>query len=406
MFLQQGTYRICHLGKYYPPITGGIETHVQTLARAQTTLGAHVTVLCVNSFDAKRQRSSRTQTIKEWDCRVRVIRLGRLCSIARLDLCPEFLQNLWKVLNTSYDIVHLHTPNPLMLMAWFFVWLMGCRRTQLVITHHSDVVKQKVLKYAIRPFEFLVYKQAACILTNSVQCIERSDLLKTYRSNLEPLPLGLDISSYCQPSQAALACAQTWQKKYDEPIWLCVGRFTYYKALHIAIQALTLVPGVLIVIGTGSLEKELKSLAGQLNLTERIVWHGYASADELVGAYYAATALWFPSNLPSEGFGLVQVEAMASGCPVINTDIPGSGVPWVSRHEREGLTVPLNDPIALAEAAKRLINEPGLRDRFSKASRKRAQQFDHMTMARRSFEIYGQILERGSQKNLYPERAR
>lgn len=404
--MQKFAYRICHLGKYYPPVPGGIETHVQTLARAQTILGAQVTVLCVNSSNAASHSSSRTKTIREWDQNVQIIRLGRLCSIARFDLCPEFLKILWKSLNSSYDIVHLHTPNPLMLVAWYIVWLMGCRRSQLVITHHSDIVKQRILKYAIRPFEFLVYEHAACILTDSIQCIEGSKVLQPYRKNLEALPLGLDLSKYCQPSESAISHTQEWRKKYGNQIWLAVGRFTYYKAFHIAIQALAFVPGTLVVIGTGALEKELKKLATQLGLMERIVWHGYASSDELVGAYHAATALWFPSNLPSEGFGLVQVEAMASGCPVINADIPNSGVPWVSRHDREGLTIPVNNSIALAEAAQRLLNEPGLRDRFSKASRHRAQQFDHLTMAQRSFEIYEQVLQRSVQEVLYPERVK
>ena len=68
----------------------------------------------------------------------------------------------------------------------------------------------------------------------------------------------------------------------------------------------------------------------------------------------------------------MQVEAMASGCPVINTAIPHSGVPWVSRHEETGLTVPVDDPVAFAAAARRLLEEPGLRDRLAAGARARA----------------------------------
>ena len=139
----------------------------------------------------------------------------------------------------------------------------------------------------------------------------------------------------------------------------------------------------MIFIGIGPMEKELKTKAQQLGLSQRIVWYGRASEIELIGAYHAANALWFPSNQRSEGFGLVQVEAMASGCPVINANIPSSGVTWVSRHEREGLTVPLNDPAALAFAAKRLLTEPGLRERLVKGGRDRIKnEFDRMVMAR------------------------
>jgi rhamnosyl/mannosyltransferase len=121
---------------------------------------------------------------------------------------------------------------------------------------------------------------------------------------------------------------------------------------------------------------------------------GRVSDDQLVGAYHAATALWFPSNVRSEGFGLVQVEAMASGCPVINANIMCSGVPWVSRHELEALSVPVNNPVAFAGAAQRLLDEPGLRDRLVAAGRKRAAYFNNQAMAERSLEIYARVLSK------------
>ncbi|GAC1478508.1 MAG: hypothetical protein NVS2B14_19620 [Chamaesiphon sp.] len=262
----------------------------------------------------------------------------------------------------------------------------------MVITHHSDVIKQRILKYALRPIEHLVYSQASRILTTSSNYLEGSKFLKIYNNKIEALPLGLDCYQYTNPSEAALNYSRELKDKYKTPIWLSVGRIVYYKALHIAIEALALVPGTLIVIGTGSLEEELKKKAKELGVENRIIWQGNASESEVIGAYHAATALWFPSNVRSEGFGLVQIEAMASGCPVINANISGSGVPWVSRHEQEGLTVPINDSGALAQAAQRLLDEPRLRDKLAIASRKRAQEFDHMTMAQRSFDIYEKAL--------------
>ena len=80
---------------------------------------------------------------------------------------------------------------------------------------------------------------------------------------------------------------------------------------------------------------------------------------------------------------------MAADCPVVNTAIAGSGVPWVCRHEREGLTVPMNDPAALAAAANRFLTEPGLRERLATAARERAAaEFDSRVMAARSLAIY------------------
>ena len=86
---------------------------------------------------------------------------------------------------------------------------------------------------------------------------------------------------------------------------------------------------------------------------------------------------------------------MACGLPVINAAIPHSGVAWVGLDGVTALTVPVDDPAALAAAANRLLDEPGLRDRLGAAGRERAiREFDHRVMARRSLAIYGRVLGR------------
>jgi len=100
--------RICHLGKYYPPAPGGIETHVQTLARAQAALGASVQVICVNHHP-------NTNISKfESDGPIPLTRLGRSAYFAGLDFCPSLLSTLRSLRN--FDILHLHTPNPTMIL--------------------------------------------------------------------------------------------------------------------------------------------------------------------------------------------------------------------------------------------------------------------------------------------------
>lgn len=386
--------RVCHLGKFYPPALGGMETHVQTLARAQAELGWDVSVVCVNHADRNgRDRTNdpwaTTPTLREPDGPVRLTRLGRYGSLAKLDLCPNLPGVLAELRRDPPDVLHLHAPNPLMLLA---LAVLG-QAAPLVVTHQSDIIRQRLLKYALAPFERRVYDRAVRILTSSPLYAAGSSVLRLYGEKIESLPLGLELTSFQQPSCAALAHAARLRSLYGEPLWLTVGRLIYYKGLHIALEALTRVKGTLLVIGTGPLETELRRQADKLGLTDRVVFAGAADATELVGAYHAAAALWFPSNARSEGFGLVQVEAMASGCPVLNTAIPASGVPWVSPHDQTGLTVPVNDALALAAAATRLLSEPGLRARLSAAGRARASlEFDHLTMARRSLAIYRKVL--------------
>jgi len=383
--------RVCHLAKFYPPAPGGIESHVRTLARAQAELGAQVRVVCVNHLDPRGrdvtwEPLARTATLEEWDGPVRVTRLGRWGNVARLDVCPRLVGALRRV-GGAVDVLHMHAPNPTMTLALALVRL----RAKLVITHHSDVIRQRLLGRVFRPFERLVYGRAERLLSDSPGYQEGSPLLSHFAGKVSVLPLGIDLEPYLHPSLAAQDHARRLRRQYGEPLWLSVGRVVYYKGLHNAVKALAAVPGRLLVIGEGPAKEELQRLAAVEGVADRIVWRGHVSEDELIGAYHAAMSLWFPSNARSEGFGLVQVEAMASGCPVINTAIPASGVSWVSRHDETGLTVPVEAVGALVAAAHRLLNQPGFRKRLSSAVRLRArQEFDSSVMATRSVELYCQ----------------
>jgi len=361
-----------------------METHLQGLARGQAALGAEVQIVCVN------HEGRGAGIAEELDGSVRVTRIGRLARLSGLDFCPTLLMVLRCLRREALDIVHLHTPNPTMLMPL----VAGCP-VPLIVTHHSDIVRQKLLRHMHAPFERIVYGRAQTLLSCSAGYIEGSDVLQRYRTKVEALPLGIDLDPYLAPSAAALAFRDALRATHGGPLWLSVGRLVYYKGIEVALEALRQVVGKLIVIGTGPLEAALRQRAEALGVADRVIWFGHADPDQLVGAYQAAKAFWFPSVARSEGFGLVQVEAMASGCPVINTAIPGSGVTWVSPHEVTGLTVPVGDAIALAAAAQRLLDEEGLRDQLGRQGRERAcSDFAEQKMAGRSLDIYRRVLSR------------
>ncbi len=288
----------------------------------------------------------------------------------------------------SPDLIHLHTPNPTMLLPLALIR----PKVPLVITHHSDIVRQKMLRYLHDPFERVVYGRASLIFSDSAPYIDGSLTLQRYRNKVQTLPLGLDLSTMLEPSARSYAFAKELQRNHGSPLWLSVGRLVYYKGLEVALEALRGVAGKLVIIGTGPNEAALKDLARKLDVSSRVVWLGHVSPEELIGAYYAANALWFPSIARSEGFGLVQVEAMACSCPVINTAVPASGVSWVSQHEQTGLTVAMADPAALAAAGRRILEEPGLRSNLARQARHRAvSEFDHRTMAQRSVQFYRRL---------------
>ncbi|MBJ7900358.1 MAG: glycosyltransferase [Cyanobacteria bacterium RI_101] len=391
----QKPYRIVHLSKYYPPERGGIENYIQTLAQTQSDLGAEVCVFCINTLSAEGKGQMKTATLTEWDRGVEVRRVGRLFSVMRFDVCATLLQELYPLTRDSNTIIHLHTPNPTMLTA-LSVLLLNNKNVNLVITHHSDIIKQKNLKYFLRPFETFIYQKSSLVLATTENYIPGSSILRRFQKKVKALPLTLDLEKFYQPSRQALDFSQRLRVQHGNILWLVVGRLVYYKGLHIALEALTRLPGKLLVIGVGPLAQDLRLLSERLGVRDRVVWLGNVTNAELVGAYRAATALLFPSNARSEAFGLVQVEAMASGCPVINADIPNSGVTWVSRPHQEALTVGVNDPLGLAQEAQRLLQEPGLSQKLGEAGRIRSQIFSAEAVTRQLFRYYEDSLERRS----------
>ncbi|MBA4018740.1 MAG: glycosyl transferase family 1 [Pirellula sp.] len=393
---------ICHLAKYYPPATGGIESHVQTLARGQANAGHQVTVVCVNHCsatgdDVRDRWREGAPAIDELDKGVRVIRARRSGALSKLDLSPGLRRVIREIQisRSPADVIHLHTPNATMMVA-----LLGVASdTPLVITHHSDIIKQVWLGKAYEFLERRLLRRAATILTTSPQYANGSMQLQEFLQKVRALPLGIDLSPYLNPSTKAQAFQKSLQQQFGNPLWLAVGRLVYYKGLTTAVEALRAMPGHLAIVGDGPLRSQLERRSVELGVADRVAFLGHLGADELIGAYHAATAFLFPSNARSEGFGLVQVEAMASGCPVINTRIRDSGTSWVSRHEESGLTVSPNAPNELATAALKLLDDSQLRKQLSEGAKRRAcELFDHQTMAQSSIDVYQSVLANAARR--------
>jgi rhamnosyl/mannosyltransferase len=292
------------------------------------------------------------------------------------------------------DLWHMHTPNPSMILGL----LVSGDRRPLVVSHHSDVVKQRLRRMLFSPMERICYDRARLVLADSPPYIEGSKVLSRCNGRLGVLPIGLDLQPFLNPANEVREHAKKLARDYTGPLWFSCGRLVYYKGLETALHALAQVPGTLLIAGDGPARKKLERLAARLGLSGRAIFLGKVPRDEDLVAYYLASrAFWFPSNFRSEAYGLVQVEAMASGCPVINAAIPHSGVSWVSRHEETGLTVPVNDADAFAAAARRLLDEPGLRDRLSAKARARAiSEFPSDAMGLRSRQLYTRVLAGGA----------
>ncbi len=146
-----------------------------------------------------------------------------------------------------------------------------------------------------------------------------------------------------------------------------------------------------LIAGEGQLSGALAAEAARLGVADRVVLLGRVNDADLKACYHACDVFALPSVERSEAFGIVQLEAMACGKPVVNTWID-SAVPHVSLDGVTGLTVPPGDPTALAAALNALLDGPARRAAMGAAGRQRVrEEFSAELMARRTLEVYREI---------------
>jgi rhamnosyl/mannosyltransferase len=283
------------------------------------------------------------------------------------------------------EIVHIHVPNPPAVMSY----LASGHNGHLVVTYHSDLVRQRTLGRMFEPIQARMLQRADAILVASPDYLNSSVSLRPHLDRCHVIPLGIHLG---QPERAITVHEiQSVRERYGSRIVLGVGRQVYYKGFEYLIEAMRHIQGHLLLVGEGPLNSELKAKIQIFGLADRVTMLGAVSAQDLRLYYQSADIFVLPSVTRTEAFGLVQVEAMAAGLPVINTQLD-SGVPFVSLHGVTGLTVPPRKPEALAAALEDLLSDPEKRASFGRAARHRAKtEFDATVMARRTLEVYGSI---------------
>jgi rhamnosyl/mannosyltransferase len=173
---------------------------------------------------------------------------------------------------------------------------------------------------------------------------------------------------------------------------LYVGKLRHYKGLNVLIDAMRAIDAHLLVIGSGMLEEEWRGQATALGLDGRISFLGELSDAEKLPMLYAADLFVLPSNNRAEAFGIVLIEAMACGLPLISTEL-GTGTSYVNQHDQTGFVVPPDDPEAMAAAINRLLGDETLRRAMSAAALTRVHaEFTQDKMAARMLNLYQEVL--------------
>jgi rhamnosyl/mannosyltransferase len=362
--------KVLQVGKFYFPHHGGIETHLRMLC-ASLRECVDVEVLVANET-----RSTEDDLVDG----VSIRRLGAALTLASASICPGMPE---EIRNAHPDIIHLHHPNPTAMMS------VAASRVQcpLVVSYHSDIVRQKALGTLFSPLLRSALARSAVIIAGSPQMVKYSPVLAEYRDKCVVIPYGIDFSTLDAADPITVA---ELRQQYGPRMILAVGRHVYYKGFEFLIRAMQTIDGRLVLIGDGPLRSALEAEAAHHGVQDRV--HFLGGVESVAPFYHAADVFVLPSIAPSEAFGLVQLEAMACGKPVVNTDLK-SGVPFVSQHEQTGLTVPPSDSDALAFAVTRLLDNPDLAARYGREGRRRARkEFSAEAMAAKTLELYADVL--------------
>jgi len=362
--------RVLQVGKFYPPDEGGMETHLEGLCRH---MRAHA--------DLEVLVASRTRrTVHEVIAGVPVTRVGTLATIRSAPICPELR---WRIRDSQADIVHLHHPNP----SAFLSYLLSGHRGRLIVTYHSDVVQQRLLNMIYEPIVRAVLQRADAIIVSSQEYLDSSPMLGRYADRCVVIPMAIDPEQFAVADAAAVAAIR---QAYGDRVILTVGRLVYYKGMEFLMRAMPDIRAHALVVGQGPMRDALELEARALGVAGRVTFLGHVP--DTAPYYHAADVFVLPSHLRSEAFGIVQLEAMASGIPVVNTRIP-SGVPGVSVDGLTGLTVAPGDPGALADAVNALLDQPARARALGEAGRRRVgERYTLEGMTERTLALYTRVL--------------
>ncbi|MDZ4050803.1 MAG: glycosyltransferase [Limnobacter sp.] len=374
--------RISHWGKFYYPHHGGIENVTKTLAEGASLAGNTVTVICFDLSSVKH-----TVEVKN---KITIVRNPVDFFRFSQPLGLSYWRSIIGSLRYS-DLIHVHAPNYLALLALPFV----PRRVRVVVHWHSDVIGKGFLSRLLRPIEFFALRRADTIISTSPSYAYNSNALRPWTSKVTIVPIGA-------PTPPVITCKDLTADdvNIDIPhrkIVLAVGRLVPYKGFDVLITSARYLKedAIVLIVGEGPLRGELESQITKQGLQNKVYLLGRLSDYSLSSLFRQASVYCMTSLDRAEAFGVVLVEAMSYGLPIVATEIKGSGVPWVNAHNETGLNVPIKDPVATAAACNIILDDNELAKSFKSNGIKRHQTlFSLDTAVQNTLASYKKLISR------------
>lgn len=299
-------------------------------------------------------------------------------------LSPAMILSLRKRCG-EYDIIHVHHPDPMACLAL----LLSGYKGKVVLHWHADIEKQKALLKLYMPLQKWLLKRADVIVGTTPVYLAESPFLTGVQPKVKCLPIGIEPVHAC-PEQTGVLLGRYPGKK----IIFSLGRLVEYKGYRYLIEAARYLGNdyVVLIGGEGVLKEELQNEIATLGVEEKVKLLGRIPDEELPTYYRACTLFCLSSIQKTEAFGIVQIEAMSCGKPVVATCIPHSGVAWVNEHGVSGLNVTPKDAKALADAIRTIADDELAYRKFSAGAEKRYREmFTKDKMINNVLDIYNKL---------------
>jgi rhamnosyl/mannosyltransferase len=306
---------------------------------------------------------------------------------------PRVLHGLRR--SRRYPVILLHYPNPTATLALFLSLLARPKREKIVVWNHADILLDERWKRALyalfRPVEEFVFRRTDAFVAATPHHVSSSDTFRRFSDRTAIVPYGIPERWFEVGEGEELAASQA-RARLGGPFLLFVGRLVPYKGLATLVRAADRIRCRIAIVGTGPLEGELRKEIDARGLSGKVFLLG--GVDDLRPYYLGCEFLVLPSVSGLEGFGIVQIEAMALGKPVVSSDLP-SGVTCVNVHGETGLVFPVGDDAGLAEACDRLLSDPELKKRLGERARDRTfRMFSYSAMAGAAVPFFARLCGR------------
>jgi len=368
--------------RFYPSM-GGVENHVYYLSKELVKRGIDIKVIC-----AKENGQNASEIIDD----ISIKRISSPFKFTNTDITPVLPIVL---LREDFDVIHTHMPTP-----WtsdISIFIARIKNKKSIITIHNDMDKPGFINklitkiYLYTFFRLSLYLVSTIIIVNpnwENSFMSTGHLLKKYKNKIKVIPNGIDIDLFKYKKNI--------KRSKNEVLFVSIlDKYHTFKGLKFLLTAFSITKQnisdiKLTVIGDGELKKDYVRLATDLGIRKDVNFIGVVSQKKL-SSYYSKASVFVLPSYEIEGFGIVLLEAMACGLPVIATDITGLSKD-IKKYDA-GIVIPPKDPQILSESIiEMLINKKKAKEYASNAKKLITKKYRWEMIANKILSTYFNIL--------------